>query len=276
MTRATAIATVIVMALGLRLPTLRGQTPEELSITPTRLIFTDAARETQSLTLRNRGNDTLYYDLYIANYRMSDTGTFEELSEPDSGQMFADTFVKFAPKELVIAPNGERGVKVTYARGDRAVGEYRSHLVIRLARRARAVPRPEDDDDPGYGVAVPILVRQGVLAASVTVSYLNIDLVPTDQGGRTQAVASVRLERSGNASTYGDVSIWYVKTGGSPVLLGSARGIALYTPNRLRFLRIPLQLPDGAALQAGVLRLEYRDRTGPDGVLLAQIEVPVE
>lgn len=262
-------------ALAVHVSVVHGQTPEELSITPTRLIFTDGAKGTETLTLRNRGIDTLYYELYITNYRMSDTGTFEELSEPDSGQMFADGFVRFSPSELVIAPNGEGTIKVTCARGDRAVGEYRSHLVIRLARRGRRIPGPDDDDDPGYGVAVPILVRQGALTAGVSVSYLNVDLVPVAQG-RTQAVASARLERSGNASTYGDVSIWYVKNGGSPVLVGSARGIALYTPNRLRFLHIPLQLPEGLALQAGVLRLEYRDRTGPDGALLAQIEVPVE
>lgn len=275
MTRAIVIATVMLAALVVDVSTAEGQTPEELLITPTRLIFTDGARGTETLSLKNRGIDTLSYELYITNYRMSDTGTFEELSEPDSGQMFADGFLKFSPKELVIPPNGDGTIKVTCARGDRGVGEYRSHLVIRLARRGRRVPNPDDEDDPGYGVAVPILVRQGPLTAAVSVSYLNVDLVPIGQG-MTQAVASARLERTGTASTYGDVSIWYVKNGGSPVLVGSARGIALYTPNRLRFLRIPMQLPEGLSLEAGVLRLEYRDRTGPDGLLLAQIEVPVE
>lgn len=277
MTRALVITTVAIVAILCRCTPGNAQTPDELSITPSRVVFSEGARVTETVMLKNRGSDTLYYELLITNYRMTDTGTFEELSEPDSGQFFADPFIRFAPREVILPPNGSVPVKISCLRAnDLATGEYRSHLVIRLARRRGGGGSSASDDDPEYGVAVPLIVRQGVLTSSIIIPYLTIDLLPADQQRSVTAVATTRLERSGTSSTYGDVSIWYVKEGGAPVLVGTARGVALYTPNRWRILRIPLQLPEGARLEAGLLRLEYRDRSGPEGLLLARIEVPVD
>jgi len=271
-------ATILLFVLFLASMNLAwSQTPDELAIVPSRIVFDDRSKGVETLTLRNRGSDTLVYELFMTNYRMTDTGTYEEISEPDTGQMFADHLIKFSPREIAIVPNAEATVRITCSRGtDREVGEYRSHLVIRLARRGRAGSNGADDDDPGYGVAVPIIVRRGELDAMVSVPFLTVDLVPSPNTNALRAIASTRLERSGSSSTYGDISIWYVRNGGSPVLVGSARGVALYTPNRWRLVRVPLQLPEGTTLQSGVLRLEYRDRTGPEGTILARIEVPVE
>src|SRR4249920_2293167 len=61
-----------------------------LLIFPKRVVF-EGGKKTEVITLSNTGKDTAKYSISFVQIRMNEDGSFENISQPDSGQMFADT-----------------------------------------------------------------------------------------------------------------------------------------------------------------------------------------
>jgi hypothetical protein len=78
------------------------------------------------------------------------------------------------------------------------------------------------------------------------------------------------IRRDGSRSVYGDLAVTFTPRGGAPIDVGKAGGVAVYVPNPLRRARLPLQLPPGATLAGGTLRLSYRERADTGGKLIAE------
>jgi hypothetical protein len=115
------------------------------------------------------------------------------------------------------------------------------------------------------GAAVPVIVRHGASSASVKLAGLTLG---KDEARHAQL--ALQFEREGNSSVYGDVSVTFTPKNGKPQSLAQVKGIAVYTPNRIRKTMLPLQVPDGVALAGGTLDVSYRDRPEAGGKLLAQ------
>lgn len=301
--RPMALCILAIITLATETISLSAQTPPEITVEPRRVVFEGIVKD-REIHLRSSAPDTLVYELVVVNYRMTEMGEFVETTSPAAGQLFADRMIQVTPKELTIFPRGEATIKVLYNRpADLADGEYRSHLGLRFIRRAATttsagsvsassnqgrgnvidIGKPMLDGEKipptpmslDYDISIPIIVRQGSLSAKVTISYLNVDLATTgaDSTSPPEApFATTRLERTGTRSTYGDVSIWYVGEEAQRVQIGELHGIAIYTPNPLRRLRIPLTIPPGLVLAKGVLRIEYHE--GGDAII-GELEVPV-
>jgi hypothetical protein len=74
------------------------------------------------------------------------------------------------------------------------------------------------------------------------------------------------LNREGNQSVYGDLSIDSIAPDGEMINVGLVRGLAVYTPNTLRRFSMPLYVPEGVDISAGKLRVRYSssDETKPE------------
>jgi hypothetical protein len=82
-------------------------------------------------------------------------------------------------------------------------------------------------------------------------------LLPPGASGTGERIR-FRLNREGNQSTYGDVTVTYVPAGeGDGQTVGVLRGVAVYTPNTTRLVEVSIdassRLPPG-----GRLRVFYR------------------
>jgi hypothetical protein len=65
------------------------------------------------------------------------------------------------------------------------------------------------------------------------------------------------FERAGNMSVYGDISVYYTSAGGKTSPAGTARGIAVYTPNTARRFRLALDKTKGINYHSGRISVEY-------------------
>lgn len=65
-----------------------------LLITPRRAVF-EGSKRSIDLNLANTGQDTATYSISLVQIRMKEDGGFETITEPDQGQRFADSFVRF-------------------------------------------------------------------------------------------------------------------------------------------------------------------------------------
>ena len=256
----------------------------DLMLYPTRIVFDKNQRAAQ-LELINNGQERATYRISVVNRRMSETGEFSAVDSPLPGEQFSDALLRYSPRQVVLAPGAGQTIRILLRKpADLPAGEYRSHLQfdrvpeVSAASSADAQAPKLGSGAVGVqlkaliGVSIPVIVRHGETAANVTLAGLEL-LKPV--AGQATTLALV-MQRSGNRSVYGDLGATFTPQGGAAQEVGKAGGVAVYTPNPLRRVKLALQPPAGLVLARGTLRVTFRERPEAGGKLLAEaaIELP--
>jgi hypothetical protein len=238
----------------------------QLMVYPTRMVLENSQRAGQ-LEIVNNSARTITYRVTLVNRRMDENGKFLPAETPATGEQFADRMLSYSPRRVTLAPGAGQVIRIMVRKpADLAAGEYRSHLLFdeqpEPVGRTSAEATGEKTSDIGVsltalvGISVPIIVRVGENPASVTLG--NLELVTTAAG--QPASVSVDVQRSGMQSCYGDLTASFTPAGGAALELGRANGVAVYTPNALRHVRIPLSLPTGLVFAKGTVTVSYHER----------------
>jgi P pilus assembly chaperone PapD len=276
--RSGRAALLLVLLFALPLPPALA----DLMIAPTRVVF-EKNQRTAQVDLINNGKESATYRISVVNRRMSETGEFIALESAGPGELFAGELLRFSPRQVVLAPGAGQLVRIMLRKPEGlAPGEYRSHLQfdrIPDAAGATSLAAQGAPAAPGElavrlsmlaGLSIPVIVRHGDTSATASIAELAISAP-----GQPPALSAV-LHRSGTSSVYGDLAATFTPHGGTAVVVGKAGGVAVYTPNPLRRMRLLLQPPAGVLLARGTLRLTYRERPAAGDKLLAEaaIELP--
>ena len=235
----------------------------QLMVSPTRIVFENGER-TKQVNLINNGSETGRFRISFVRRKMTADGKIVELAENEPG-MFSDEFVRFSPRQVTLQPGQSQTVRLML-RKKRGIadGEYRSHMLF------QSLPDPAASDInelagnkseglsvqliPVIGITIPVIVRQGTLNSSVTLSDFEIKQANTV---RASPVLSLKINREGASSAYGDFRVYFTPNGGTPVTVGQINGVAIYTPLTSRTVEIRLQTPPGFSLSNGELHISY-------------------
>ena len=252
----------------------------DLALFPTRIVLENNQRAAQ-VELMNSGTAPETYRINLVNRSMGEAGEFLPLDAPGPGDLFADPLLRYSPRQVTVQPGSSQTVRILVRKPAKlAAGEYRSHLQFdRVADSvgATSIEQAGQSDGKSIGVvitalvgaSIPVIVRHGETQMSVTLSELALLPAVGDAG----PALSFQINRSGNRSVYGDLSVRFMPQGGAPVELAKAGALAVYVPNPLR--RARMQLLAGTALAGGSLSLQYRERAEAGGKLLAEASLPL-
>ncbi len=277
-------AALLVCILGIAAGPLvaRAQAPGGLAVTPTRIVFEARTRSAEAI-VTNRGTAPATYRISFKNMRMLENGSYEDIEDEEAGERFADKMIRYSPRQVVLQPGTAQTVRLLVRKPrDLAPGEYRSHLLFQV------IPPPSAGTDIEvlnlkegeirvqvqviYGISIPVIVRHGDLSATVTLSDLALN---SSENPGIPPVLSLRFNRRGDRSVYGDVVVTFKPDGGEDTEVGVVRGVAVFTPNLTRTLRISLRLPNGVTLRGGRLHVVYREQPDEGGAVLAEADIPV-
>ncbi len=232
----------------------------DLLVTPRRIVF-EGSKQSQEITLANTGSDTARYNVSFVQYRMTESGAFEQITEADSGQYFADKYLRVFPRTVILAPNESQVIRMQFRKmPDMTKGEYRSHLYFRAVPDEK--PLGEENADtasigirliPIFGITIPVIARVGDLEGSVEVSGLKLDT----QSDTIPSLA-ITFNRSGDKSVFGDIIVNWVSPEGKETEVGTVRGIAVYTPNRIRNFSMKLRKLPEVDYTRGKLIVQYQ------------------
>ena len=259
------------------------QAHADLLINPTRIVF-DKNRRAAQIDLINDGTTSATYRLTLVNRRMTEAGEFNAIDTPGPGDQFADSMLVYSPRQITLAPGAQQLVRVALRKPeDLIAGEYRSHLFFEKVAETTAENNIENlgrnaPSEVGVsltaliGVSIPVIVRHGDTSAAVVIDHMLLTPVAAGQA----PVLTLRLNRSGSRSVYGDLTVSFKPKGGTEQVIGKAGGVAVYTPNPLRRTKLNLQVPPGLALMHGTLSVSYHERVEDGGKLMAQsaVEMP--
>lgn len=243
----------------------------DLSIFPTRIVLEKNQRSAQ-VELMNNGTESLTYRINLVNRRMGENGELFEIDQAMEGELFADSMLRFSPRQVQILPGSSQIVRILVRKpAELRSGEYRSHLQFdRLpqASGASSIESSQKADSQEIGVvitalvgaSIPVILRHGETETSVSLS--NLKMAWTDNGVATPPAPELMftMNRSGTRSVYGDLMATFTARNGATVELAKMGGVAVYVPNALRRVRLPLALPKGVDMSGGTLKLVYRER----------------
>jgi len=252
-----------------------------LLVAPTRVVLEGRVRSME-LTLINTGDDPGTYRISLAHMKMAETGEVTPAEPPAPDDLVADALVRFSPRQVTIAPHESQTVRIQVRKpSDLEPGEYRSHLLFRVVPPATpAVASPVPGAAPAsefsiqlkplVGVSIPLIVRHGDLAA--TVALTGAKLAPAT-GGEPAGV-EFRIERQGNRSVYGDLRMTYLPVSGRAVVVGVVNGLAVYTPNPDRLVRMALRAPPEVVIGHGRIAIAYSEEGGGKPLASATLDLP--
>ena len=194
---------------------------------------------------------------------MTKDGQVEQITEPDTLQNFADKYLRFFPRRITLAPNEAQTVKVQVIRTNEITpGEYRSHLYFRAVPNDKPLGEKEPETDnsisvklvPIFGISLPVIIRNGTTSAQVHFSDVGMDTTKIP-------VIKMTLNRTGNSSVYGDVSVDYISPSGKVTKVGMAKGLSVYTPNTLRNFSLQLEAKPEMDFHQGKIHVVFTDQS---------------
>jgi hypothetical protein len=274
----SCITKLAILFLLITLPTILAA-QGNLLVTPRRVVF-DGSSRVVDVNLANTGADTARYSISFIQYRMNQDGSFQEITEPDPGQYFADRYLRFFPRSVTLAPNEAQVIKIQVANTSRLEpGEYRSHAYFRALPNVVALGEENQQTDttqlsiqltPIFGISIPVIVRVGT--SNTTVAIEKAELKVDQDGNR---FISFKFNREGNMSVYGDLIITHIAIDGTEKQIAAVNGIAVYTPGNVRNMNIPLPPDTKSELGSGKLRITYsgQSQTRPQKYAEAEINL---
>jgi len=251
-----------------------------LLVTPTRVVF-EGNKQKEELNLLNMGQDTATYTISFVQRNMKEDGSFVTIEKPDSGQLFADSYLRIFPRQVTLAPRDPQIILLQFRRkADMAAGEYRSHLYFRSEQNYKPLGMDKTGKNttllnvqliPVFGVSIPVIIRAGPVHVSVMLSNLEL-ISPQDN----QQTLKLTINRSGNISLYGDITVLYIPKQGKSFTVATVAGIGVYTSITKRNVSIKLTNPLSKILEKGKLRVQYISKGESKPIVYAEGELDIK
>lgn len=248
-----------------------------LMVFPRRVVF-EGSKRSQTLNLANTGMETARYNISIIQYRMKEDGAFEEITQPDSGENFADKYIRFFPRSVILAPNDAQLVKIQLIKTNQmSPGEYRSHIYFRAVPAEKPLGEKEVLKDttsisiklvPVFGITVPVIIHVGESTAKVSISDVSFEMV-----NDTMPILKMAFNRTGNMSVYGDIAIDYISPQGKVIRVSFIQGMAVYTPNSVRRFKVDFDKTLDIDYRRGKLHIVYTSQSDTKPEKLAEAEL---
>lgn len=246
----------------------------DLMVYPTRLIFEGKQDRIQIINLNNTGKDSTTYNLSYIENRMLEDGHLEIVEEPKADQKIASPYLRFYPRTITLAPGETQVVKIQLVRtNELEKGEYRSHLYFRPIVKPEELKKRNQETRSSEGISISLQPVYGVTIANIvridnpkSVSTIS-DLVLEETGDNI--FLALQLNREGDASSYGDISVEHISPEGERIKVAEKKGIAVYTPGTLRKDRVRLKTIEGVDYTTGKLTVRFTAQ-GADKTVLAE------
>ena len=238
------------------------QAQGEILITPSRIVF-NPKKNKEILNLLNTGKKSETYLVSFVQKRMNENGSFTEVKTPDPGENFASPHLRIYPRRITLKPGEGQVVMLQRRRNNNLqTGEYRSHLYFRSTTDYSALGETKIDSVAGvsvqlipvFGMTIPIIFRSGKVNTTVTLTDLKL------KNTKDSKNINFTLNRSGNSSIYGDMTVQYMPLKGNPITIAAINGVAIYTTINRRFMSINVIKKPSINYEEGKIKIIYKSR----------------
>ena len=224
------------------------ETEHSVRLAPTRVILEGRARAA-TVRLINPNATERRYRISLVSVRMDETGVRQIVNEPSEAERFAQSLIRFSPRQVTIPGGGSQVVRLMVQKpNDLAPGEYRAHFMVSPVPEAKSGKNRDAGQSPKkigisidirFQVSIPILIRQG---GGKSEGIVRTPILKKQEKGEGVDL-TFTLERTGPFSLLSDIRVYRMagKTGGKEKI-GEVQGIPSYTPVTRQRVTIPLAI----------------------------------
>lgn len=232
----------------------------DLLITPTRVIF-EGRKQSASIYLVNVGKEKATYSVSFIENDQTEEGSYTRVDPSAKDKMFAEPYLRFYPRIISLEPGESQTIKLQCRRTpEMKDGEYRSHMYFRSELNYDPLGESKPDSTntvsvkliPIYGITIPVIIRSGEVNVSATLSDFEIQ---TNQDAAP--VLKLTINRAGNMSVIGDLTVEYVSEKGKAIEIGKLNNVAVYPDINKRFVSINLNQTPDVEFKKGKLRITF-------------------
>lgn len=252
------IVPLIGMLLLLSVPAVNA----DMLISPTRAYLdTDGNRQTE-LVLRNTSDGSRTYRLSWEDKRVVDNkGSYQAIGENEDWPSAGD-LVRFSPRQITVGAGENQKIRLSLRPpASLEPGEYRSHLRLQVVAEESEPSGVMEMDDPNrdgvsfrifmqMSFSIPVVVRHEVGPPEVAIS--DVRVIPGEGDTRDMSLR-VELERTGEASSYGELVVEMQRDSKSPVqLIGRKKNVYVFHETRQKVLELSLKgqsVPPGSYIR---------------------------
>jgi hypothetical protein len=105
---------------------------------------------------------------------------------------------------------------------------------------------------PIFGITIPVIIRTGEVSVSASLSNLKLESKKD-----TILYLNLTINRTGNISIYGNITVEYFPPKGKSYQIGVVKGVGVYTTINKRAIAIKLTKTPGLTLKNGMLKVKY-------------------
>ena len=250
----------------------------DLLITPTRIVF-EGSKQMEEINLVNLGKDTTTYSISLLHYNQTPNGGYKIIKRSEAGAMIADPFLRFFPREVTLAPGEPQVIMLQYRRkAEMASGEYRAHLYFRSEKDYKQLSNKIMDTlktvsvqvIPIYGISIPVIIRTGALNVITSLTNLRLET-------EKDSIKSLNLfiNREGNCSGYGDLTVKFIPLKGKTIELGRVKGVKIFTDLNQLSVSVQLVKLPVLALKEGKIKVLYTSPGDTKYIVYAEKELPI-
>lgn len=246
----------------------------DMLISPTRVLMDNANRST-TLVLRNPSDGSRTYRLTWQDKRANENGGYSMITEGEEWPS-AQGMVRLSPRQISVGPGENQTVRFNWRPpADLPSGEYRSHLLLEvipdISEPTATLGTKATEGGVGIQVfmqmsfSIPVVVRHNTDAPQV--SFGDVKAVPLEDGKRLGL--ELTFNRTGNASSYGKVSVEMQRNANSPVeQIGEYGELSIFQEVGRRKIIIPLR--DASIPEGAWVRIAYEGLNEYQGILWAE------
>ncbi len=249
---------------------------QTLMISPARIIFTGKTRAVQA-NITNPSEKAVRYSVDVVPQRRGADGQWRlPAGALTDTEKELKKMIRFAPRRATVKARSGQAVKFMLRKsGDLPPGEYRYFLRItphepEFKKRSALETAGEGSGEEGLSMNLrmivtanfPLIVFHDVPLAKVEAESLELK---ADKEAKSGFAAVVRVRRSGEVSSFGNISLSYLAPGASPAekrRVGWITGEAIYSPQTGDTLSLPLNGITPQELRSGTLLFEYYPAPG--------------
>jgi len=202
----------------------------EVMIAPTRVVFEEGTRSAE-LVIVNKGDEEAAYRISLENRQMNLDGSMELVDSVDTLGLFADKIVRYSPRRVIMEPGGRQTIRLSAQTSELEPGEYRSHLRLMSAPTSAGRKLQSVSGTNNEGISIQLIAIR-----SLTIPVRHIEL--------------------------------YIEGESQPIF--HAKGIAVYTPNNTRIVKLPLPNEIHDKIASKKIRIVYRSADVSNSSVLAE------
>lgn len=202
-----------------------------LQVFPTKIEMS-SREKSSSITLRNRSNKTVTYQVSSVFYRQEIDGKMNRVSEVKEGDYSIIDYLRYSPKRVALRPNQEQVVRFMVRNSAKLeVGDYRAHVRFEPVAEKNAETNGRENYvmmniDAKVAINVPIIFHQGRAKGEI---FLNDFSIGADE--KKQFSFFVTMKKTGRIFPYGTFKIFYISEK-EEELVSLVNGVSSYLDER--------------------------------------------